>query len=1208
MMLDPSCVLSRFIRLATLVLLAQAFTLCAADGPLEITFQPEPAFFPVVRGRDLRFNTISNRGLSQTRVAHIVQDDRGFLWFGTQYGLNRYDGYESRVFAHRPEVAESPAGVYVSALHFDRNGVLWLASGPALDRFDAARERFTHLRLQVAGGLPEPAINHITSDPLGRLWLSTNDGLRRLDPASGAVARFAHTADDPASIGNNDIRSTGFDRSGHLWVGHSSGLDRIDPATGRVDLRLPLGESGHGLVFLDDREGNLWIIYGPDGRLARLDRTRRVLTRQIPLGLDGDAVIFNALLEDASGHLWLSTETHGLFRLDGGRLVNYRHEPGDPASLSGNRITTMAEDREGNLWLGHHQSPPQVVCPRPPTFIDLARDLRADPGTGLGLISALYQDRAGRVWIGAQQRLRAVDRSTGEVTEFLPVRGMDSLCLLEEDGGILWVGTAGGGLLRHETATGQTRRYRSDPRDPTTLPGDQVQALHRHSDGTLWLATWDGLVRFNPSTESFTAFKPRQDGRGLNFYSITEDLDGRLWLGSNLGLHRFDPSSGLFTVYPAGGPDGRGPSDNRVNSAFVDHAGILWVGTQNGLDRFDRETERFTHFTTSEGLPGNVVSAIREDADHALWLSTNRGIARFAPDRREFQQFHESDGLPGPDLTGWGASAQGHNGDLFFGGFSGAVAFRPAATGLDISKPQVTLTEFHLFDHASRPGAAPALGHAIHTVRALTLDHWQNFFAFEFSGLSYVNPAGMRYRYRLDGLDRDWIVVGSDQRRANYTALPPGRYTFQVQVSTPRGEWVTPGVELPITLTPPWWDTAEFRIGAGSLVLLLIAAGYRARIEGIKRRQREFRRLADNAPDVVMRFDQELRLSFINPRIHHYTTLSGGALLGHTCTEIAERGYALPVDASALPAVLDSGLQTLREFEQETAQGRRFFESRLIAERDDRGLTRSVLAITRDITDRKRAEAALQASEAHLADTRSALAHVSRVTTMGQLAASIAHEVSQPAAGILTNAKAGLRWLSGDPPNLDEAHLALQRIARDGERTSAVIHRLRALFQRTGHVRQPVDLNAAILEICSLLENEARKRSVTLVQDLASDIGNVRGDRIELQQVVLNLLVNGFDAMADSPAPRTLTITTSRDAQRVHVRVRDEGPGLSEPVRAALFSPFFTTKPNGLGMGLVICRSIVEAHGGELTVAAEGPGATFCFWLPVDPQDNLRVV
>jgi ligand-binding sensor domain-containing protein/signal transduction histidine kinase len=798
------------------------------DSPVET----ETIRLPVIEGKDIRFARISSsQGLSQVRVSDIVQDDQGFIWFGTWNGLNRYDGYNFKVFKHDPERQESLSGVYIYSLFKDRAGTIWVGTDQSLDRFDPLTEKFSHYHFDV----PDPSglattVNQISQDSSGMLWLSTQKGLFRLDPVTGKTNRFYHDPEDPSSLGDNGILTTGEDRAGRFWVGTNQTLDEFDRNTGKVKRHVLTGESGIGLRFHEDRFGVFWIVYGPDGSIATFDPKTNKLTRY---GFDSRAPESNlknpayALLEDHDGTMWFGTAVLGLLKFDREhrRFISYHNLPGDSDSLADNRVIALFEDREKNIWVGMHDVEPHFFAPRPPPFTKFTNPSGSRNRIRPGLVGALYEDRQGVLWVGVNRSLVRIDRKTGLSSSFQPVAGSEVLSIIEDGPDALWIAGTNP-LLRYNRKTGELRRYIHDRSDPSTLCSGGVQRLLIDHRNTLWAATWDGLCRFHSLTQRFTTYKPDPKTRGLNYYAIAEDPQGNLWLGGNLGLHRFDPNTEQFTIYSHKSDDPHSLSDNRVVAIYFDRVGSMWVGTQNGLDKFDPRTSTFEAYNERNGMGGNVVSCILEDQRGLLWMSTNKGVSSFDPRTQKFSNYTVADGLPGPDLTGWGACFKSAAGEMFFGGFSGVTAFFPDQVAADAafanaSVPPIVLTDFRLFGRPVNLSPGSVLKKAINYTDTITLSHSQNNFSIGFSVLSYFNAATNRYRYRLEGLDQEWNEVGSDQRLASYTTLPTGTYMFHVQGASSRGLWSEPGAQLRIQILPPWWATRWSRITYMVLILLL---------------------------------------------------------------------------------------------------------------------------------------------------------------------------------------------------------------------------------------------------------------------------------------------------------------------------------------------------------------------------------------------------
>jgi len=810
----------------------------ADTSSLDSPVDTETIRLPVVEGKDIRFARISSsQGLSQARVSDIVQDDQGFIWFGTWNGLNRYDGYNFKVFKHEPERQESLSGVFIYSLFKDRAGTIWVGTDQFLDRFDPLTEKFSHYHFDVpdSGGLTT-TVNQISQDSSGVLWLSTRKGLFRLDPVTGKTQHFYHDPGDPSSLGDNDIKSTGEDGAGRFWVGTSQTLDEFDRNTGKVKRHVLTGESGIGFWFHEDRFGVFWMVYGPDGSIATFDPKTNKLTRYGFESRGPESNLKNpayALLEDHEGTMWFGTAVRGLLKFDREhrRFISYHNLPDDSDSLVDNRVIALFEDREKNIWVGMHDVEPQFFGTRPPPFTKLTNPSGSRNSISPGLVGDLYEDRQGVLWVGVNRSLVRIDRKTGLSSSFPPVAGSEVLSIIEDGPDVLWI-AGSSPLLRYNRKTGDLRRYIHDRSDPSTLCSGVVQRLLIDHRGTLWAATWDGLCRFHPLTQRFTTYKPDPKTRGLNYYAIAEDPQGNLWLGGNLGLHRFDPNTDQFTVYNHKSDDPHSLSDNRVVAIYFDRAGSMWVGTQNGLDKFDPRTSTFVVYNERDGMGGNVVSCILEDQRGLLWMSTNKGVSSFDPRTQKFSNYTVADGLPGPDLTGWGACFKSAAGEMFFGGFSGVTAFFPDQVEADAVVantfvPPIVLTDIRLFGRPVTLSPGSPLKKAVNYTDAITLSHSQNIFSIGFSALSYFNAPTNRYRYMLEGLDQRWNEVGSDQRLASYTTLPTGTYMFRVQGASRGGPWSEPGAQLRIQILPPWWATGWFRITCLLLILLLIWSVHR---------------------------------------------------------------------------------------------------------------------------------------------------------------------------------------------------------------------------------------------------------------------------------------------------------------------------------------------------------------------------------------------
>jgi len=416
----------------------------------------------LVDGNDIRFQRLSaGSGLSQTRVAWLVQDKVGFIWFGTQYGLNRFDGYKSKVFKHEPGRPDSLSCVYVRTLFLDRAGTLWVGCDRFLDRFDPATETFKHYRIypEMSNELPTP-IERIREDHEGVLWLATEKGLYRFDPTSGRTTRYSHNPDDPSTIAANRINIAAEDREGRLWVASANGLDQLDSGTGKVVRRAP----SHAEVrqFHEDEFGIFWMA-GGDASCALASwnlQTDMVKCYTLNYSLKGIPLkaVISEIVETHNGTMWLSS-TAGLLKFDRAhnKVIRYHNDPIDRESLESDNLIFLYQDHEGNIWTCFQAAEPNFFSQEPLPFQNFTyqRGSLVNP-----LVTSIYEDKNGILWIGSMGGLNRIDRRAG--TNMVPPGsgvGNEILSILEDGKGVLFSGTFHQGLQEINRNTGELSPY-----------------------------------------------------------------------------------------------------------------------------------------------------------------------------------------------------------------------------------------------------------------------------------------------------------------------------------------------------------------------------------------------------------------------------------------------------------------------------------------------------------------------------------------------------------------------------------------------------------------------------------------------------------------------------------------------------------------------------------------------------------------------------
>ncbi len=895
----------------------------------------EAQVIPVIDGQDILFRRLTSGGEALNRwVRGITQDNRGFMWFASDAGLFRYDGYVLKQYRHDPANPNTIASDDLKAMFKDRDGSLWISTiTDGIDRFDPDREVFTHFRHapSVQGSLSSNQVSAAYQDRAGVLWVGTNDaGLNRLNPQTGIFQNYRHDPADPASLTGGSINRVFEDSRGNFWVGTSEGLNLMDRATGRCsrftnDPSDPnsLGEAQINVVW-EDRSGTIWTTSTFGFLLSALDvKTGKVRRYSLRRGSEQPEDISGVtnLHEDPDGVIWLGTVKDGLLRMDRDRdeFLRYTKDFDRPGSLNYRGVSTIFEDREGTIWIGNKAGVVSFLRKRP-AFVGY----RPDPGNSNrlqdGVIWSTQADSRGFLWVGTEDGLHRLDPRTGRFKVFRHnPADRHSLshnlvaAIREDSSGRLWFGTYGGGLNRFDPETERFYSYRGAPRKPGGLPGDLIFTMLMDRNGALWIAVQgEGLVCFDSKSEKFRTYHPGQvnplTGFRPHVTALFEGAAGHLWVGTLSGLYRYSRESDSFVDYGSQSGEPLLRAGEAIASLHGDRNGTLWVGTREGLVGVDTATGSTRKYTTKEGLADNYVAAILEDDGGSLWLATHNGLSRFNPRTGEFRNYSESDGLTSNQLGPYGpeAVARLSDGRLVFGSTDGLTVLNPALLSTNTHVPPVLLTDFTLFRRSVEHGEDSPLKLPIWSTSSITLSHEQNIFAFGFAALSFVAPEKNRYRFRLENFESSWTEGGSSIRRAPYTNLPPGDYVLRVQGSNNDLVWNEAGVRLHIRVLPPWWATWWFRLTAGLFIAGVVFLAYRFRV-------RHLRRLAINLENEVAKRTSELEAARISAETADRTKSS---FLSHMSHELrtplnAILGFAKLLQASADSLEQRNGLKVI---------------------------------------------------------------------------------------------------------------------------------------------------------------------------------------------------------------------------------------------------------------------------------------------------------
>ncbi len=802
-----------------------------------------------------RFGRLSvEDGLSQSTVQAILQDGVGFLWFGTEEGLNRYDGYGVTVFKHDPTRPTSLPHDRVAALVEDDRHQLWVGTDRGLARFDRAAETFT-----LVGGVTQ-RITGLAADG-GIVWAGVEGyGVFAVDAATGAVTRYVHDDHDPLSFGAWVPSALLRDGGGRLWAGtRTNGLDVAEPGPGprrfrhlRHDARDPRSLAHDEIWGLaESPDGTIWVAtYGGgvdaiDEKTGAVRHFRHDPDNPNTLGSD----LATSVFVDRAGTVWVGTDGAGLQKFDRTTATfrGFHHDPRDSASLSQDVIRTLGEDGQGQLWVGTFLGGVNVLRSARRSFGYFTHDPSDPWSLASPNVTTFTEDDKGRVWAGTTGGwLHLFDRETGTFVRYeLPPALPGALSLLADRKGRLWIGSYRGGLGQFEPTRGVTAVSRHRPGDATSLGNDEIWALAESPSGALWVGTNDGVDLFDADRRVVTRHfdTPSAEGPGNSgVRALLYDREGTLWIGTFTALYRLRPDAAALERFR---PDDAGFAHDGVVALHEDRAGRLWAGTLGGgLKRIDPAGGAPAVY---KAFPSNTIYGVEEQADGRLWLSTNHGLVRFAPDSGRFETYDLSNGLESLQFNLAAAYAL-RDGEILFGSVDGLYDFKPEAIVPDAFVPPVVLTSFRVFgEPLPLPGALP-------TLRQVTLAHSDQVFSLEFAALDYSLPRHNQYQYQLEGFNERWLTIGQ-RREATFTNLDPGTYTFRVKASNADGRWSAASTALQIVVTPPLWGTAWFRATALALVFSVLLALHRYRIRRltdalIERRRSEL---------ALRRSDEEVR-------------------------------------------------------------------------------------------------------------------------------------------------------------------------------------------------------------------------------------------------------------------------------------------------------------------------------------------------------------
>jgi ligand-binding sensor domain-containing protein/signal transduction histidine kinase len=1121
------------------------------------------AVFP--QSKSLQFKRLTtDDGLSRSWVRAIAQDSRGFIWVGTDNGLNRYDGYTFKVYKSDIRDSLSLADNRISSLLVDSYSRLWIGTETGCSLYDSKRDNFRTYVGADSHSFPgrklvnfAGAVNCLFEDRGGKFWIGTTQGFCLFDPEEESLVRYSTNGSTEGGMLNPDVRDIAEDREGYLWLATPHGLHRFDPVAQRFT------------TYLHDEKD--------------------------PKSLAGNEV--SSLAIDANDYLWIGTHSGlscmKLGALSGFEFVNYSHDPGDMTTLSHNYVMDILASRNGGLWIGTENGGLNFFDDQTGSFTQFKSAANNISGLNNDSIYALLEDRTGDLWVGTfAGGLNITKKNSDAILHYASIPdepfslSYNSVrCFAEDSFGEIWVGTDGGGLNRFDRKSGRFHRYTSEN---SGLPKNAVFALREDPMGNIWVGTWaGGLSRFDRQSGEFTVYTGENSNLPDNrVLGIEFDNQGRLWAGTCTGglvlqkrsgdfeifrmdnsavandfirtiirgangklliptlggFSILDPAARSFETFESDAQDTLTLSSNEVISILAENDSIVWAGTVDGLNRVNIKNRRVQRFYEVDGLPGRIITGIAFDGSKHLWLSTrHNGICRLDPQTGEVRVFSRSDGIQRSEFNN-ASYFTARDGSIFFGGNNGFNLIRPDLIKRNSIPPPVLLTDFEIFNKPVAITGQGILREDISETKSVTVSYEESVLSFRFAALDFTAPDKNTYAYKLEGFDKDWNHVGR-RRTASYTNLDPGDYIFRVKGTNNDGVWSEKDAVLELTITPPFWRTIWFRFGAAAVVVVLVVSVYRLRVRSIK--------------------EQNHRLE----------------------SEVAARTSELNNKNSLLET---------QKYELETALAElKSTRKQLIDKAHKAGMADVAAGVLHNIGNTFTSIA----TTVELTKERIRHSKIANLKRANQLLRDNLDHLSD----FLTNDTKGaklIQYYFKTEELLDDELAQLDGyIKRLNQCISSGNEILRAQQKYAGaeFLTEVYKIAELVDEAFALVSEDFRQGQVQLTKDIDPE-ARIEVQKTKVIQIILHLYNNALEAMHNlEPRMRELRIEVEHKTDVTFLKMADNGVGIERKNLEKIFNHGFSTKPSSRGFGLHDCANYMAEMGGRMWAESAGPGkgATF---------------
>jgi|GEM_PF-801889 len=1145
--------------------------------------------FVISFAQEIKFHHITAEdGLANGNVRAIVQDYQGFFWFGTEDGLQRYDGSNLVEYRHDPTDPSSLASNFIFCLFEDSYHNLWVGDlNGGLCWYDRQADnfrRFTH-DPKNPNSIGSNLIRTIGESSDGTLFIGfkdtgfsyfkipdqitsgivfTNVDISSKIPGSGWISAIIEEADDAMLIGIN-----------------GGGINRFTRSTGKLQpvLRDSVSSGVQGLIF--DSSDRLWISTWHDGIYTYDHQNQRIAHHIAGAGAyDLKNNQIEKILEDKQGNFWIATD-NGLSYLSSDndpfgdcRFVTYTHNPLEPSSLISNAVKAFYIDSHDRLWIGSYFGGINIYDRNAYKFNPVRSKVWAPHSLADNNVFGFAEDRSGDLWIatdggGLNYVKGGIANIRKDAFEKIELKILGNPVLktkyIETDSaGNLWIGTWGSGLFRLDPATGSYEHFGKSGNPANGLLSDEVTSLKTDRQGNLWIGTFDGGVSyFDVRHQKFSHFPgPLSDTLSVDLHHIRTihiDRRHRVWVAAEVGgLNLYDSVNRRFLTLSGG----QLKKDMTVLAIHEDDKGMLWLGTNGvGIMRLDPERLTTQLYDEKSGLANNVVYAILEDASTGhLWISTNKGLSDFNPEKETFANYNPADGLQGNQYNPQSALVCS-DGTMLFGGVKGMDAFQPKQIRISTELPEIVFTNFWLYNieaNIGRPGSP--LHENIIVTPHIDLAYNQNSFGIEFAMLEYSFSERNNYAYRLDGLDASWQAIGTE-RKATFTNLDPGRYTFNVKASNSDGRWTTLPRAITITIHPIWWQTLWFKLSVFLLFAVVAIAVVRFRLRYLVKQKRKLKKKVRQRTKVIRQKNNELqeRLDEIksqNKTLHRQTL------------EIIEKNNEIQSQNEELTSQNDQIMlqrENLREAEQKLREINEQLEA-LVAQRTEK-LEKTIQQLDKTVSE------------------------------LDRFVYSASHDLSAPLKSVL-----GLVQIARIEHDQERVKEYYDHIEFSIQKLDRVIKSM-VEFSRNYHL----DIHPDRFNFHDLVEDVLKELAFwpdakqIIFRNTVPPDAVVNSDSQRMKVVLHNLISNSVKYADLTKAESYIHIDLKKTESGYAISIADNGMGIEAERQSRIFEMYYraTDRSTGSGLGLFIVKEIVLKLGGSIEVKSSfGKGSVFIINIP----------